>query len=111
MKQIISLKNLILFSLLFIGCMTRLLFLDKFPAGMNQDEAMAAYQAISMNQYGIDMFGYHNPVYFIAWGSGMNVLESYLMRITLLMVPNQLIAIRLPQALVACVAVMFFTCL
>lgn len=61
------------------GCAVRLFALGSIPCGLNQDEAFAGYNAWALLHYGVDSSGYHNPVYFTAWGSGMNALESYLM--------------------------------
>lgn len=72
-------KNSIIFLFLIsVGIFIRFINFTKVPSGFNQDEAFAAYEAFSLMNYGVDSFGYHNPVYFISWGSGMNVLASYL---------------------------------
>ena len=72
-------KNAIIFLFLIsVGIFIRFINFTKVPSGFNQDEAFAAYEAFSLMNYGVDSFGYHNPVYFISWGSGMNVLASYL---------------------------------
>ena len=62
-----------------IGVFLRLYHFGVVPNGLHQDEAYAAYEAYSLLNYGKDSWGYVNPIYFTAWGSGMNVLESYLM--------------------------------
>jgi 4-amino-4-deoxy-L-arabinose transferase-like glycosyltransferase len=57
------------------------LLLYKFPAvpvGLHQDEMSEAYEAYSLLHTGADRWGYHLPVYFLSWGSGQNVLQSYL---------------------------------
>lgn len=54
------------------GCAVRLFALGSIPCGLNQDEAFAGYNAWALLHYGVDSSGYHNPVYFTAWGSGMN---------------------------------------
>lgn len=48
------------------------------PGDINQDEAMAGYNAYTLLHDGKDSFGYSFPMYLTAWGSGMNALESYL---------------------------------
>lgn len=58
--------------LIIIGAFVRIFEFCAIPSGLNQDEAF------SILNYGIDSAGYHNPCYFVSWGSGMNVLESYL---------------------------------
>ena len=61
-----------------VGVFVRIFRFAQIPSGYNQDEAFAAYEAFSLINYGVDSAGYHNPTYFVSWGSGMNVLESYL---------------------------------
>lgn len=61
-----------------VGIFIRLIEFTNVPSGFNQDEAFAAYEAYSLLNFGVDSYGYTNPVYFISWGSGMNVLASYL---------------------------------
>ena len=61
-----------------LGAVLRIAFLGALPAGLNQDEASAGYEAWSILNYGIDRHGYSLPVLFKAWGSGQNVLYSYL---------------------------------
>lgn len=64
--------------LIIIGAFVRIFEFFAIPSGLNQDEAFAGYEAFSILNYGIDSAGYHNSCYFVSWGSGMNVLESYL---------------------------------
>lgn len=64
--------------LIIIGAFVRIFEFCAIPSGLNQDEAFAGYEAFSILNYGIDSAGYHNPYYFVSWGNGMNVLESYL---------------------------------
>jgi len=48
------------------------------PAGMNQDGAMAAVDALALARHGTDRFGTWLPAHFTAWGYGqMSVLLSY----------------------------------
>lgn len=56
----------------------RLLFSGSIPVGLNQDEASAGYEAWALLNYGIDRNGDRLPVLFVSWGSGQNVLYSYL---------------------------------
>lgn len=90
--------------ILALGVLARLVRLGAVPDGINQDEAFAAYEAFSLLNYGIDTAGYHNPVYLIAWGSGMNALETYLMMPFIALFGLEVWAVRLPQALVACLS-------
>lgn len=87
-----------------IGIFARIYRFGLVPAGINQDEAFAGYEAWSLLNYGIDTAGYHNPVYLIAWGSGMNALETYLMIPFIALFGLEVWVIRLPQVIVACLS-------
>lgn len=84
------------------GSLIRLLALSDYPAGLNQDEAFSGYEAYSLATTGADSFGYNNPVYLTAWGSGMNVLNSYFIAPLVKIFGNSTLCIRLPQALLGC---------
>ena len=64
--------------LLILGAALRLCALGALPFGLNQDEASAGYEAFALLTAGIDRCGKSWPVLFISWGSGQNVLMSYL---------------------------------
>ena len=101
--------RIFLFTLiLLVGILVRLVGLGAQPAGTDQDEAMAAYQAYTTLTEGIDLHGYHNPVYFEAWGNGMNALEIYLMIPMIQIFGLTDFAIRLPQAILACLTLPVF---
>ena len=69
----------ILFTLILVcGLLVRIVSFSKIPAGLNQDEAAAAYESYALLKTGSDKWGNPYPVYFVAYGSGMNVLQSYL---------------------------------
>ncbi len=70
--------TLIAIFIIVIGSLVRVIGLGKIPSGLNQDEAFAAYEAFSLLNYGVDSAGNPFPTYFVSWGSGMNVLQSYL---------------------------------
>ncbi len=84
-----------------IGAGFRLYQFGSMPAGFNQDEAYAAYEAYSLLNFGVDSFGYHNPVYFIAWGSGMNALETYLAIPLFRLFGESITVFRIPQLIVS----------
>lgn len=90
------------------GILFRVAFLTKYPMGTNGDEAYAGYEAFALLHTGVDSHGYHNPVYFISWGSGMNVLYSWLSIPFIRMGGLSLLTIRLPQALMGCVSLVVF---
>ena len=96
----------ILFSIILVaGCLFRVLFLDKFPAGLNQDEAFGGYEAISLMRTGADSYGFHLPVYLTTWGSGMSVLPSYMMIPWIAIFGNNIWCIRMPQAILGSIAI------
>lgn len=70
--------TLIAIFIIATGVLVRLIGFGKIPSGLNQDEAFAAYEAFSLLNYGVDSAGNAFPTYFVSWGSGMNVLQSYL---------------------------------
>lgn len=98
------LAGLVAAAILLAGCAVRLAALGALPCGLNQDEAFAGYNAWALLHAGVDSSGYHSPVYFTAWGSGMNALESYLMMPFVALLGTGTAVLRLPQALVACLS-------
>ena len=94
----------IFFVLLFLGVCVRLYRFGSAPPGLNQDEAFAAYDAWALLHYGTDSSLHRFPVYLTAWGSGMNALESYLIIPFLAVFGVKTWVIRLPQLLLALLA-------
>ena len=94
------LVRLLFAAFLIVGIAVRVWRFGQIPAGLNQDEAFAAYEAYSLLTTGLDTAGYPFPVYLTAWGSGMNALESYLMIPFLALFGPEVWAIRLPQLIV-----------
>lgn len=86
----------------------RVLWLDRYPAGIQQDEAFAGYFSYALGNYGMDNFGYGFPVYFTAWGSGMNALYSYLCIPIVKIIGLNAWSIRLPQAVFAFLSLLAF---
>ena len=106
MKALLQKRDKIFYlaGLLFlVGCAARLVALTSLPNGLNQDEAYAGYNAWCILHYGVDSAGYRNPVYLNAWGSGMNAGDLPDDPVLALLGPTTL-AMRLPQALVACLS-------
>lgn len=93
---------------IFVGCFARLIHIDIYPVGLNQDEASSAYDAWSVANYGIGRNGESFPVHFIAWGSGQNALYGYLMIPFIQLFGLSNLAIRLPMALVGCISLVIF---
>lgn len=98
----------LLWILLFLGIFLRVFYLGAVPGGLNQDEAFAGYEAYSLVKYGVDSSGYAFPVYFVSWGSGMNVLNSYLMMPFIAIFGVHAWTVRFPQVLTACVSLYIF---
>ncbi len=73
------------------------------PAGVNQDEAMAAVDGWALAQYGTDRYGMRLPVHFSAWQvSQMSVLLSYCMIPFIRLLGFGITAVRLPALLISC---------
>lgn len=106
-KNIFSQHKFILTIIVLAAC-ARLINLGGLPDGVYPDEAYNAYNTWSMITEGIDSRGYHAPVYFIAWGSGMNVLYAYLALPFFRLFGASLTVFRLPQALVSLAGVFSF---
>ena len=95
-------KNRIFFVLILLaGVFARVYQFGIVPGDINQDEALAGYEAYSILKYGMDTAGYNYPVYLTAWGSGMNALESYLMIPFIALFGLKVWVIRLPQVIAA----------
>jgi 4-amino-4-deoxy-L-arabinose transferase-like glycosyltransferase len=75
--NIVSKKYLIIW-VIGIGVLLRCIYFPNIPPGINQDEASAAYEAYSLLLTGKDRWGNPFPIYFPGWGSGQNILYSYL---------------------------------
>ena len=91
--------------ILAIAVFARTYSLNSMPNGINQDEALAGYEAFSLLHYGIDSHGYTFPVYLSAWDSGMNALESYLAIPFVALFGLKVWAFRLPQMIVGVLSV------
>lgn len=96
----IFVRNWLIIAILFLAACMRLIALDRLPAGVLPDEAYGAYNAWGLMTEGLDSRGYPYPVYFVAWGSGMSVLYSYLAIPMFKLFGVNILAYRLPQAIV-----------
>ena len=86
----------------------RVIGFGSIPCGLNQDEAFAGYEAFSLLNYGVDSAGYRSPCYFVSWGSGMNVLESYLAIPFMKLFGPSAVTVRLPQLLLSLISLPVF---
>ncbi len=91
--------------ILTIGCLVRLVGIGEVPVGLNADEAYAGYEAWAIANEGADSHGYTNPVYFVSWGSGMNVLYSYLSVPAVKMFGLNVFSLRITQVVFGCLTI------
>lgn len=101
-------NNWLLLIILGLASCLRLIALGTHPEGTYTDEAYGAYIAYGLLTEGIDDRGCHFPVYFIAWGSGMNALYPYLGVLFFKLFGVSLLAYRLPQALFGILSIFAF---
>lgn len=94
--------------LIIIGFAVRAIYLESNPSGLNQDEASIGYDAFSLLKYGIDRNNFHNPVYFVAWGSGQNVLYGYLTMPLIALFGLNTIVIRIPALIFGTLSLLVF---
>lgn len=99
---------LLLALILAIGCFVRLWNLAPAYSGINQDEASAAYDAFAIMTTGMDRNGTPIPAYLIAWGSGQSAGLAYLMIPFIKLLGLNVLAIRLPMALIGCISLFTF---
>ena len=95
-------------ALLALGCAARLIALAALPAGLNQDEASALYDAWAILNYGVDRNMNRLPVLLVSWGSGQNALLSYLALPFIALLGPTVWALRLPMALSGCLTLWLF---
>ena len=94
--------------LIALGCALRLAALGSLPWGLNQDEASAGYEAWALLTSGVDRCGDSWPVLFTAWGSGQNVLMSYLAIPFVALFGLSELTVRLPNAIFGCLTLPLF---
>ena len=110
-KRFVFSREIVIISIVFIlAFLNRFCFLAVWPEGALPDEAYGAYNAYGLMTEGIDSRGYSFPVYFVAWGSGMSVLYSYLAIPFFKLFGVGLWAYRLPQAIISfCSVIAIYT--
>lgn len=101
-------ENIVFGSTIVIGILLRILFLDKFPAGLNCDEASVSYNAFSILNTLSDRYGNFLPVYTPAFGGGQSVLLVYLSIPFVKLLGLNIIATRLPMAIISCISLIVF---
>ncbi|MCM1541599.1 MAG: glycosyltransferase family 39 protein [Blautia sp.] len=101
-------QHKVILSIMLLAACARFINLAGLPDGVYQDEAYGAYNTWSIMTAGIDSRGYHAPVYFVAWGSGMNVLYAYLALPLFRLFGASVGVFRLPQAFISLAGVFAF---
>jgi len=109
LRESILRRELLLAALLLsVGALLRLLCLDRFPPGLNQDEASIGADAWSLLNYGTDRNGAEWPVLLKSWGSGQNALYAYLSFPFLYLLGRSVAALRLCAAFWGSASLLFF---
>jgi len=80
----------------------------EYPAGLNLDEAIMAYDAYADLTYGMDQNGNHNPVYNVSFGNGQSMGYNYIMRPFIEKFGLNIIAVRLPMLILSIISLIFF---
>ena len=97
-------ERAVVLGLIAVGAAVRLVWLVDVPLGLNQDEAAIGYEAWALLEHGISRHGYAYPVHFVSWGSGQNALYAYLCMPFIWLLGLNVLAVRLPQALLGVAA-------
>lgn len=95
-------------ALMLLGVLLRTVMLGALPFGLNQDEASAGYEAYALISSGIDRCGKSWPALFVSWGSGQNVLMSYLAMPFVALFGLSELTVRLPNAIAGCITLPVF---
>lgn len=71
-------EELAFWAILALGAALRLVHFGTVPGGLQIDEASVGVEAYSIAHFGVDRWNNFLPVYFPAWGSGLQPLYVYL---------------------------------
>ncbi len=98
-------KNRWFWIILVFGCFIRLFYIGNIPGNtaLYNDEAVSAYDSFSLLHYGIDMNGYHNPVYLISMGDGTSILQPILLMPIIAVLGLNSFSVRILQAVLGCI--------
>ena len=100
--------DIVFLIVIIIGILLRILFLNKFPAGLNCDEASVSYNAFSILNTLSDRYGNFLPVYMPAFGGGQSVLLTYLTIPFVKVFGLNVFATRLPMAIISSISLIIF---
>lgn len=98
-------NKIILISILLLASILRLSFLDRFPSGLNADEAAIGYNVYSLIQTGLDEHGAPWPLVFRSFDDYKPPLYFYLVLPFVKILGLNIWAVRLPSALLGVLAV------
>jgi 4-amino-4-deoxy-L-arabinose transferase-like glycosyltransferase len=90
---------LTVFLVILFGSLIRLLFLDKIPAGLAQDETSIGYNAYSILKTGKDEYGIRMPVFFKAFGDYKLPVYIYLSVLSIKIFGLNEWGVRIPSAI------------
>lgn len=91
--------NVLLFGVLILAFILRFVMLDKFPAGLNADEAAIGYNAYSLIMTGKDEYGERIPLIFKSFGDYKPGLYFYMVLPFVAVLGLNEWAVRIPSAL------------
>src|SRR5215813_12676405 len=77
-KKILLRDRLLFFLIIVLSSVLRFYEFPLLPSRLSSDEVSAGYETYALLLHGTDRWGNKFPVYFPGWGSGQNVLLSYL---------------------------------
>lgn len=105
MTKKLKLHQIFLFLILGLAVTTRLFNLDKFPAGLNADEAAIGYNAYSLIETGMDEHGASWPLVFRSFDDYKPPLYFYLVLPFVKVLGLTVNAVRLPSAILGVLSV------
>lgn len=100
--------KLISWIIIAIGILLRLLYIGRFPVGLNCDEASTSYDAYAILNTLCDRNGNILPIYPLAWGSGQSALYMYLSIPFIKLLGLNIFATRLPMVIISSIGVIVF---
>lgn len=110
LNRILDSKNYtyLLILLFLIGIIVRIVGLNIFPSGLNQDEASIGYESFSILNYGLDRNGISFPIHLISWGNGQNALYAYLSMPFIYLFGLNIFSVRIVSALFSIASLFVF---
>lgn len=91
--------NIAFLIILLIAILCRVLFLEQFPAGIDQDEAGMMYDSYCMAEYGTDRYLNENPVYLINFWGGQSVMYAAIASFFIRIFGLSVFVVRLPAVI------------